>query len=173
MSTLALVEDDHVRGGEGSSVVLVEYGDYDCPHTRAAQAIVDRIARENPDVRVVFRHFPLRHLHANAEILARIAEAASVQGKFWSMHDHLMAHRRPVDERGVVADASDAGIDMSRLQLDLESASIAERVERDVKKGRELGVHSTPSFFFDGKLHDGHYDYDTLSAKLREARAAR
>jgi protein-disulfide isomerase len=165
--------DDHFRGADAPTITLIEYGDYDCPHTRRAQANVDRLLAENGDVRVVFRHFPLRHLHANAEILSRIAEAAAMQGRFWPMHDHLMGHRAPVDENGVVADAAHAGVDMARLRQDVEREEIARRIERDVQSGRKHGVHSTPSFLFDGVLHDGHYDYDTLASKLAGARARR
>src|SRR5579863_6386437 len=97
----AVTDRDHVRGSTAPELTLVEYGDYDCPHTRAAQATVDRLARENPGLRVVFRHFPLRHIHANAEVLSRIAESAGLQSKFWEMHDHLMHHRSAIDEDAV------------------------------------------------------------------------
>jgi protein-disulfide isomerase len=163
--------DDHVRGADSPAITIIEYGDYDCPHTRRAQAFVDRLVAENGDVRILFRHFPLRHLHANAEILARVAEAAELQGRFWAMHDHLMRHRAPIDEKGVLADAVDSGVDMVRLMRDVERDEIAKRVERDVQSGKALGVHSTPTFFFEGVLHDGHYDYETLARRLRETRA--
>ena len=165
-----LDENDYVRGATSPRIVLVEYGDYDCPHTRAAQSVVDRLMAENPDLRVAFRHFPLRHLHANAEILSRLAVAAHAQGRFWEMHDHLMQHREPIDEDGVFADAEASGVDMQRAQRELVGPIVLDRIERDVRSGKASGVHSTPSFFFDGVLHDGHYDYATLSTKLAEAR---
>jgi len=168
-----IVEDDHARGAAHPAITIIEYGDYDCPHTRAAQSVVDRLVAENADVRIVFRHFPLRHIHANAEVLARIAEASTALGKFWPMHDHLMHHRRAIDEAAVMEDAAACGADMAAIRRALGDDAIVERIERDVRSGRASGVHSTPSFFFDGALHDGHYDYDTLAGKLREARAAK
>jgi protein-disulfide isomerase len=161
--------DDHVRGDEGASVTLVEYGDYDCPHTRAAQAGVDQLLARG-DVRFVFRHFPLRDLHANAEILARIAEAAQRQDLFWPMHDHLMHHRRAIQRDDILADAAEIGLDLRRVTPLLDDPAIAARIERDVQGGRAAGVHSTPSFFFNGVLHDGHYDLETLTEQLRRAR---
>ncbi|HLK35154.1 MAG TPA: thioredoxin domain-containing protein [Polyangiaceae bacterium] len=165
-----ITDDDHFRGAERPRVTLVEYGDYDCPHTRRAQSSVDRLVAENADVRIVFRHFPLRDLHANAEILSRVAEAAALQGRFWAIHDHLMSHRAPIDERGVLADAADAGVDMERVRRDVGLDAVARRIERDVRSGRARGIHSTPSFLFDGVLHDGHYDFETLARKLEDAR---
>jgi protein-disulfide isomerase len=164
---------DHARGADEPAVTIIEYGDYDCPHTRAAQKVVDRLFVDNADVRVVFRHFPLRDLHPHAEILARVAEAADHQGKFWPMHDHLMAHDSPVDERGLLADAGASGVDLSRVRAELDDTVIVARVEHDVILGRASGVHTTPTFFFNGVLHDGHYDEPTLRARLETARKSR
>jgi protein-disulfide isomerase len=163
---------DHVRGATGEhALTVVVYGDYDCPHTRASQAVVDRLVAENADLRVVFRHFPLRHIHANAEILSRIAEASAAQGKFWEMHDHLMHHRSAIGQADVLADAKAVGVDLDAVSAALDGKELAARIEHDVQSGRASGVHSTPSFFFDGVLHDGHYDHETLAKKLAEARA--
>jgi protein-disulfide isomerase len=161
---------DHARGAATPQRTIIQYGDYDCPHTRAAQSTVDRLLSENQDVRIVFRHFPLRHLHANAEVLSRIAEAAHRQGKFWPMHDHLMGHRTAIDRRAVLEDARVVGIDIDTMTEMLEESELVARVEHDVTQGRESGVHSTPTFFFNGSIHDGHYDYATLWARLADAR---
>jgi len=150
-----VTDRDHVRGPKDAAVTIIEYGDYACPHTRAAQAVLDRIASESPDVRIVFRHFPLRHLHRSAEKLARLAEAAGREGRFWDVHDQLMA-----------GDASA----MAALAGRLEDDALASRVEHDVEQGRVAGVHSTPTFFFGTTMHDGKYDYETLSEQLRRAR---
>ncbi len=89
---------DHAKGAASPAVTIVLYGDYDCPHTRASYPILEKLMREQPDVGLVFRHFPLRQIHPNAEMLARIAEGAAKQGKFWEMHARLMLHRRAIDE---------------------------------------------------------------------------
>lgn len=157
---------DHVRGASSPAHVVIEYGDYDCPHTRAAQLVVDRLMAEHPQVQVVFRPFPLRAIHPNAEILARIAQAADRQGRFWQMHDHLMRHEAPIGPRDVEHDARAVGLDLAVLHRDLEMPAVAEAVEHHVQRGRKSGVHSTPTFFFDGAIHDGHYDYGTLKARF-------
>ncbi len=135
------------------------------PHARS------RETRAHPDVRIVFRHFPLRHLHAHAELLSRIAEAAHEQDRFWELHDELMASGRRFDLDDVRRQASDAGLELGAFDDALRDEAIAQRVQRDVASGQAAGVHSTPSFFFDGMLHDGRYDERTLEARLAEARA--
>ncbi|MES1164462.1 MAG: thioredoxin domain-containing protein, partial [Verrucomicrobiota bacterium] len=152
--------DDHVRGDPDAPVTIVEYGDYDCPHTRAAQANVDQLMAGG-GVRIVFRYFPLRNMHPSADILARIAEASARQGLFWPMHDHLMKHRRGVQRDDILNDAAEIGLDLPAVQALLTDEAVAARIDRDLQGGRAAGVHSTPSFFFNGVLHDGHYDQDT------------
>ncbi len=162
---------DHVRGAAAPLVTIVEYGDYECPHTRAAQSVVDQLVAENPDVRIVFRFFPLRRIHPHAETLARAAQAAHYQGQFWKMHDLLMARHTPLDERGVVAEALRLGLDAARFQADLGARVAIAAVERHVQGALRAGVHSTPTFFFEGSRHEGSYDATTLREQLEEARA--
>jgi protein-disulfide isomerase len=159
-------DDDHVRGSEDAAITIIQYGDYACPHTRAAEPILERLLRENTDVRLVFRHFPLRHLHPSAERVHRVAEAAEGQGKFWLAHEEFMR------SGGALADESGLAshLNVERLQADADEEGVAARVDHAVKAGRAAGVHSTPTFFFNGALHDGHYDYETLSEQLSAAR---
>jgi protein-disulfide isomerase len=163
-------EADHVRGPDDAQLTIVEYGDYDCPHTRRAHAILSSLIGRMPrEPRFVFRHFPLRDRHVNAEMLAELAEASAARGKFWEMHDHLMAHRRAITREDVVRDAEAAGVALQDLDELIGQEAIRARVERDVESGRRAGVHGTPTFFFNGALHDGHYDEATLSEQMRLA----
>ena len=85
---------DHVQGPEDARVTLVEYGDFECPHCRAAHPVVRRIQeRFGASVRFVFRNFPLTEIHPLAEPAAEAAEFAATQGKFWEMHDSIFEHQ--------------------------------------------------------------------------------
>src|SRR5579872_7568524 len=77
---------DHVRGPVGTPLILV-YGDYECPYTRAAYRNIERIETERSGgVRFAFRHFPLVAIHPHALTAALAAEAATTQGRFWELH---------------------------------------------------------------------------------------
>lgn len=162
--------EDHLFGRPDATLVIVEYGDYDCPHTRAAHANLMQIAAERDgDLRLVYRHFPLRHLHPLADWLAEHTELAQLQDRFWPLHELLMREHhmlRPVAERAMAA----VGLDLAPLPAHLEA--IRARVQADVERGMADGVHSTPSFFLNGHPHDGHYDVETLRAQIRLALAA-
>src|SRR5256885_2381322 len=80
---------DHVRGPAGAPVILA-YGDYECPFTRAAYRAVQRVEAERPGgVRFAFRHFPLTSIHPHALAASRAAEAAGLAQRYWEMHDTL------------------------------------------------------------------------------------
>src|SRR4051794_22140785 len=108
-----ITDDDHVRGAAEPALTIVQYGDYDCPHTRASTPIIrSLIGALTVPVRFVFRHFPLRHLHANAQALSEIAEAAATLDHFWPTHDRLMGHRAGITQDDVLADLSAAHVDV-------------------------------------------------------------
>jgi protein-disulfide isomerase len=166
----AVVGDDHIRGPSDALLTIVQYGDCDCPHTRASAAILTAIERRlDAPVRFVFRHFPLRHLHANAQILSEITEAASILGHFWETHDRLMSHRSGLNHDDVMSDLVAAKVDVDAVQKLIAGTVIKARIERDVEQGARAGVHSTPTWFFNGVLWDGHYDVETLLGRADEA----
>lgn len=164
---------DHVRGPVEAPLTIIQYGDYDCPYTRSAHEVLARLLPPLGDkVRFVFRHFPLRHLHENAEVLAEIVEAAAAQGKFWPMHDHLMAHRRPFTPDRVLASATDVGVARDQVNAAVGTPAIKARVQRDVDSGKASGVHSTPTFFFNDRRFEGHADEKSLGEQITQAMAA-
>src|SRR5580704_5290634 len=89
---------DHSQGSADAPLILVEYGDYECPFCGKANSVVKRLQRVlNCDLRLVFRNFPLTIAHPYAMDAARAAEAAHLQGRFWEMHDILYDHQERLD----------------------------------------------------------------------------
>src|ERR1700719_986871 len=85
---------DHRVGDDDAPVVLVEYGDYQCPFCAAAQPVVRELMRDfGQDLALVFRHFPLTEVHPQAEVAAESAEFAGAHGAFWGMHEALFANQ--------------------------------------------------------------------------------
>src|SRR5712691_4200642 len=82
---------DHVRGGlDPAAVSLVLYADYLCPYCRRLRSVILRLRQALGErLAYVFRHFPNEGAHPGAEFMARAAEAAGNQGRFWELHDWL------------------------------------------------------------------------------------
>jgi protein-disulfide isomerase len=158
---------DHIRGGAGAPVIL-EYGDYECPYSRQAFREIERVERDHAGgVRFAFRHFPLVQIHPHALAAATAVEAASLQGRFWEMHEHLFHHQLALEDEDLRRYALELQLDVERFDRDRSAAAVLERVARDVRSGMATGeVRGTPTLFIDGVVHRGAYDGGTLMAAL-------
>ena len=165
-------ERDHIRGPDSAPVTLVEYGDYQCPYCGQAEEVIRVLLEEFGDeLRYVWRHLPLNDVHANAQMAAEATEAAGAQDAFWPIHDRLLDAQDKLDLDDLRRLADELGLDGERFWNDLRQRRFAERVAEDVASADESGVAGTPSFFINGRRHQGAYDVETLTRAVRSARA--
>ena len=164
-------ERDHVRGSEDASVTLVEYGDFECPYCGLAEPAIRGLLAGSDGVRYVWRHLPLNDVHTHAQLAAEAAEAAAAQGAFWEMFDLLIAHEDGLELSALRSYAGRVGLDAERFEVDLRRHGGAARVAEDVDSADLSGVSGTPTFFVNGRRHDGAYDLDGLTKAVRVARA--
>jgi protein-disulfide isomerase len=138
-----------VRGPEGARAVIV-YGDYECPFCAALEVHLHAL-----ELRVTFRHFPVRASHPRAQAAALAAEAAGRQGAFWPFHDALFADQGRLEDPHLWARASALGLDLGRFDADRRSDAVAARVREDFRGGIRAGVATTPTLFSEGLKHAG------------------
>jgi Na+/H+ antiporter NhaA len=163
---------DHIRGSDDAPVTLVEYGDYECPYCGQAETVIRELLDSfGDDLRYVWRSLPLNDVHANAQISAEAAEAAAAQGAFWEMHDKLLDHQHDLAPPDLRRYAEEIGLDVERFWDELRRRVHATRVDEDVASADASGVAGTPTFFINGRRHQGAYDIDTLTEAVRKARA--
>ena len=163
---------DHVRGPESAPVTLVEYGDYECPYCGQAEvAIRELLDQFGDELRYVWRHLPLNDVHPNAQLAAEAAEAAGAQGAFWPMHDRLLVAQDELTAKDLAHHAEELGLDVERFWDDLRHRKYVDRIADDVASADTSGVAGTPSFFINGRRHQGAYDAETLATAVRRARA--
>ena len=160
---------DHVRGPEDASVTIVEYGDFQCPYCGQAEPVVRELLSD-ADIRYVWRNLPLTDVHPQAQLAAEVAEAAAAQGKFWEMHDKLLAHQDNMKIMELLKHAAALGLDQDKMHEDVMSHCFAEKVAQDVESADLSGVSGTPTFFINGQRHYGAYDIDTLTKAVKTAR---
>jgi protein-disulfide isomerase len=156
--------DDHLRGGRDAPLVI-EYADFECPYCAALSHRLERL-----EVRLVFRHFPVRSSHPRAWPAACAAEAAGLQGRFWEMHDLLFADQARLEDPHLWHRAERLGLDLERFEADRRSEAVRARVRRDFESGVRGGVVTTPCVFAAGRMHSGRFDPRAL---LDEAPARR
>ena len=162
---------DHIRGPADAPVTVVEYGDFECPYCGLAEPVVRELLADFGDVRYVWRNLPLTDVHPNARLAAEAAEAAADQGTFWEYHDLLLDHQDALRPADLLGYAERLGLDVDRLHQSLRGHDTAARVAEDVESADLSGVSGTPTFFVNGRRHQGAYDIAALSAAVRTARA--
>jgi protein-disulfide isomerase len=161
--------EDHIQGPEDAEVTLVEYGDYECPHCGRAHSIIRRIQKHfGKRLRFVFRNFPLSELHPHAESAAETAEFAGAHGKFWEMHDLLFENQERLSEPLYLGLAKELSLAPEALRQALEGGKYKARVRADFSSGVRSGVNGTPTFFINGKRHDGPFGYEILVPAIQE-----
>jgi len=172
---------DHTFGKTDSKVILVEYGDFQCPYCGRAFAGIKKVTEDYKDkIAFVFRNNPLPSLHPNAKSAAAAAEAAGLQGKYWEMHDQLYVKQDAwsnlgTDERTktFVDYAKSIGVkDLDKFKTDMAAEGVNAKINYDLSLGQKAGVTGTPSFFLNGeKISDDVADsvINGDGAKFREA----
>lgn len=169
-------EGNHMTGSKDAKVNIVEFADYQCPACGAAHPIIKRIVdeyKDNPNVNLVFKNFPLDTIHPNARIGAEAAEAAGEQGKYWEMNDVLYTNQSQWSENpspldifvGYAQQIGVANIEQFRESIQIRKYDAV--ISADVSDGQSINVNSTPSIFINGEKMDS-YQYETLKAKIEE-----
>lgn len=169
----AVTTADHVRGNKDAKVTLIEYSDFECPFCKRHIPNVEQALKDFPkDVRLVYRHFPLTSIHANAQKAAEASECAAKLGgndAFWKMHDKIFERSPAIGAEALVAMAKELGMNEGAFKACLDSGEMANRVNSDAASGNDSGVEGTPATFVNGKLISGAIPYASLKAEIQAA----
>ncbi len=168
---------DHSLGPEHAPVVIVEYGDFECPSCKnAAPAVKMLLENYDQKVRFVFRHFPLEDPHPHALAAAEAAECAGEQGKFWEMHDLLFANQTHLMPKHLHGYADRLGLDMAQFTAEMDDHVYLQRIREHVDGGKRSHVRGTPGFFVNGTIRDVSFElhalFDATEAALGSSRGA-
>jgi protein-disulfide isomerase len=162
---------DHIRDVEHCMVVLVEYGDYQCPDSGTAHKIIQTLQQQLSDpFCFVFRHFPQAQKYSQAQKAAEAAEAAAAQGQFWQMHDVLFEHQHALDDSSLVKYADELKLDVPRFLRDMSGHVYAHRIKHDVESGRNNGILHTPTMFINNICYRDEWNVEALQAAISKVR---
>lgn len=161
---------DHHRGRADASVILLEYGDFECPHCGLAEPAARAELKSDDDLLFVWRHLPLTDVHPHAQLAAEAAEAAGRQDAFWPLHDLLLARQRHLTRDDLIGYARELGLDVQRFTDDLDGHVHAARIAADLDSADRSNVSGTPTFFVNGRRHHGAYEEVALRHAVNAAR---
>ena len=157
-----------IMGPLDAKVTIVEFFDPACGTCSAFYPLVKRMMNENPGkVNLVLRYLPL---HQNSDVIVSIFEAARLQGRFretlelaYTTRDAWIEHHTANPGKFWVQ-LGGLGLDMEKLNDDMQSAEIARRIKQDILDAEQLKVSKTPGFFVNGKplVHFGYQQLQQL-----------
>ena len=175
-----------IRGADTSHIWVVEVSDFQCPYCKQwhdeTYAGLDKEFVQTGAVRIAYLNFPITTLHPNALAASEAAMCASVQGKFWEMHESLFNSQAawaklPDPSHTFDSLAVAAGVDRATWQACVSSHAALPLINADRDRVGASGVSSTPTFFVGDRKIVGAYPLDTfrtiINDQIRKARGGK
>jgi protein-disulfide isomerase len=160
---LAIGMTGNIKGDGTARVVLVEFGDFECPycarHASETHPQIEREFVESGQIRYAFRHLPLP-IHPSAFGAAIAAECAGRQGKFWDMKAALFSNAQASNGESLSPDsllqrAEDSALQMQGFSECVNGRQAAKQIQLDRREAARLEIKSTPTFFVGQIQSDG------------------
>lgn len=160
-----------IAANPGGDVTVVEFFDYQCPICRKVHPALLELQTSDPKVRIIHKHWPV--FGEPSVYAARVALAARWQNRYSRVHDALMRIPGRLDEEKIRAAAGDAGVDLVKLDWDLQER--AAEIDAVLAEGNgqafALGLRGTPGFVFGDTLVPGGISLERMRELVREQRA--
>ena len=160
-----------VGGNPNGNVVIVEFNDYQCPYCKRAYVAVKAVAKADGNVKIIHKDLPIL---GEASKIAALAALASVkQGKHAEMHAALMENTARLDRAKILEIAGSTGLDVAKLETDMQDPNLQRIIERNMAVASALGVRGTPAFVIGNQFVPGAVDADALKQLIADARKAK
>ena len=168
---LSKVRDDQgdpVMGNANGTITLYEFSDYNCGYCKRVFEPIQQLVRDNPDVRLVIKEFPI--LSQSSLVAAKAAIAAEMQGKFGDYHIAMMTYRGQITDAVVMRMAAQAGVDVEQLKSDMESSKTMAIIQRTREAAAALEINGTPGLVVGDTIVPGAIGLDDLVKLIAEER---
>ncbi|MFT0891608.1 DsbA family protein [Pseudochelatococcus sp. G4_1912] len=163
--------DGIVVGNPNADVTLVEFFDYNCGYCKKALGDIEALVKADPRIRVVVRDFPILRPESAQAALVSIAVGQQLSGeKYFRFHSDLLLSKGVVGKERALEVAKAAGVDMDRLQKDMESDAVKQVLTRTMQAGEQLSLTGTPSFAMGDSVIPGAIGIDTLQTVIASVR---
>ncbi len=174
-----VTDNDHLRGAQDAKVTIIEYSDYECPFCNKFHPTMKKLMDEYGDqVAWVYRHFPLKAMHPNAQTAAEVSEClAKYEGDqaFWEfsdiLYERIQTDNTVTQPENLMAIVEEMDANVNQIQTCLDEGEMTDKVDQQAAGGKTAGVNGTPGSVIvteDGQyeLIPGAYPFDTLKEKI-------
>jgi protein-disulfide isomerase len=157
-----------VSGNLKGDVTIVEFFDYRCGFCKRVAGAVTQLQKDDARVRVVYKNFPI--LGEASELAAKAALASNTQGRYQAFHEALLAAKGELTKEQILHIATEVGLDMKRLETDMENPEWTMVIDRNRALARELGIGGTPAFIVGNELYPGAMELAVLKDLIARTR---
>lgn len=163
---------DHRQGVLDATVILVMYGDYQSSQSAKVYRLIKVIQRQlsvslgENYLCFIFRHFPQRQIHAQAQHAAEAAEAAAAQAQFWQMHEMLFLNQQELRNGYLVEYANNLDLNIPQFLQDLSRGTHIDRINRDIESAYQSGVTIAPSLFINRVRYTDRWNIEQLTTAI-------
>lgn len=157
-----------VLGNPDGDITLTEFFDYNCPFCRKMVQPMHRLILSDPQLRVVFREWPV--FGEDSEYAARASLASLQQGRYWQMHTAMFRTRGRIGRQAAMRAASEVGLDIARLERDMEAEPVERHITNSYLLADHMGLMGTPSFIAGDEGAFGEYSVEELQGMVERAR---
>lgn len=158
-----------VLGNPNGNITLTEFFDYNCSFCRKVVGTIQQLVSAEPDLRIVFREWPV--FGEGSEFAARASLASLAQGKYWQFHAALMAMRGRAEEASVLRIARQVGLDQAQLRRDMQAAHVSEHINNSFELADHMGLMGTPTFIAGDEAAFGALSLEDLRELVARGRA--
>lgn len=158
------------RGPANAPVTIILFQDLLCKYCGTVLGTIDEIWDEYPGkLRLVVKQLPV---HSQAVLAAEASLAAEAQGKFWELHDVMIANQDDLSRDAIIGYARQAGLDVAKMTRALDEHQYQGALAQEMDAAKEIGVQATPTFLINGEEVQGARPADAFKAAIDEALAA-
>ena len=162
-------------GNKSGDVTFVEFFDYNCGYCKRAMDDMLALLKADPKLRIVLKEFPV--LGPGSVESAQVAVAVRMQDpsgrKYLDFHQKLLGGRGEANKARALAAAKEAGLDMARLDRDMQSPEVKATLEESFKLAEAMGMNGTPSYVIGKEVVVGAVGLPALSEKVAQARCGK
>jgi len=154
-------------GNPKGEATLVEFFDYNCHYCKGALPDMAKLLQGDPNLKLVLKDFPV--LGPGSVEAAKVATAVRnhLHGdKFWQFHVKLLGSHGPVGKTEALAVAKEMGVDMDRLNKDMENPDVTAGLQEVMRMADALQINGTPTFVVGQEVVVGAVGYDQLKEKI-------
>ncbi len=161
------IKEAAIMGKKDAKYTLVEFSDFQCPYCAKAAKFTEEILKKYPSkVKVVFKHFPLP-FHKNAKQASIAGECSRIQGKFREFYNKAFENQDKLTEENFIKWAKELKLDTEKFKKCLKDPATANKIDKDLEEGQELGIQGTPTLFLDGTAYNSGHDIKSFSKFIK------